>query len=101
MGEPEEQVVGVMPKQMIYPFPNPDGSDADRRIEVGWQRNLGVQVGTTTVVNPGTIRVGPGGVEGETAPRWDGAFVDLDRGQINELIRSLRRARDAAYGRDQ
>ncbi len=31
----------------------------------------------------------------------DGMYVNLDRGQINKLIRNLRRARDQAFGRDE
>lgn len=31
----------------------------------------------------------------------DGLYVDLDRDQINRLIRNLRRARDQAFGRDE
>jgi hypothetical protein len=30
----------------------------------------------------------------------DWSIVDLDRGSINRLIRTLRKARDAAYGQD-
>lgn len=94
---------GVMPKQMIYPVPNPDGSDADRRVEVGWQREMGVQVATTKL-QPGAKRDAEY-IEGPTdAPlrhAWDGQWIDLNRYQINQLIRSLRHARDQAYGRDE
>lgn len=90
-----------MPKQMIYPVPNPDGTDADRRVEVGWQRERGVQVATTKL-QPGAERDREyidGGEPGRQA--WDGQYVDLNRTQINELIRSLRHARDQAFGRDE
>lgn len=30
-----------------------------------------------------------------------GMYVDLNRAQLNAVIRNLRRARDAAYGRDE
>jgi hypothetical protein len=94
-----------MPKQMIYPLPNPDGTDADRRVEVGWSRERYVQVATTTL-QPGADRdrdfIDGSGTETEPVkPAWDGQFVDLDRHQINELIRTLRRARDQAFGRDE
>jgi hypothetical protein len=78
---------------MIYPLPNPDGTNADRRVEVGWSRDRYVAVATTRVSakQPG---------DGETL--WDeGQHVDLNREQINELIRVLRRARDQAFGRDE
>ena len=107
-----------MPKQNIYPHPNPDGTNADRRVEVGWQREQGVRVGVT-VLQPGAVAeleyfhpdgtrtpvVGASVTTTNSAPllarAWDGAFVDLDRAQINKLIRVLREARDAAYGRDE
>ncbi len=38
---------------------------------------------------------------GDTPQKFDGWHVTLDREGINRLIRSLRRARDAAYGRDE
>lgn len=31
----------------------------------------------------------------------DGMYVDLDRNEINRLIRNLRRARDQAFGKDE
>jgi hypothetical protein len=40
-------------------------------------------------------------VEGERAEQWGPISIDLDRQQINRLIRVLRRARDEAYGRDE
>lgn len=32
---------------------------------------------------------------------FDGRYVDLERREINQLIRHLRRARDQAFGRDE
>lgn len=109
-----------MPKTNIYPHPNPDGTDASRRVEVGWQKDLGVQIGVTALV-PGAspeleyvIPLGGGTAtfpvtttwtSAATSPApqraWDGQFVDLDREQLNRLIRTLRDARDAAFGRDE
>lgn len=46
----------------------------------------------------------PAGATGEAASAWDelgGAWHDLDRSGINNLIRALREARDKAYGRDE
>jgi hypothetical protein len=90
-----------MPKQMIYPVPNPDGTDADRRVEVGWHRDAGVQI-ATTLLQPGAQRDREF-IDGSEPGRfaWDGQYVDLNRPQINELIRALRHARDAAFGRDE
>lgn len=92
-----------MPREMLYPMPNPDGSNADRRVEIGWSRTGYVQI-ATTVLQPGADRDSDyfGGTEKEPAQRsWDGQFVDMNRHQINELIRKLRRARDQAFGRDE
>ena len=40
-------------------------------------------------------------VEGERPQQWGPISIDLDRQQINRLIRVLRTARDQAYGRDE
>lgn len=37
----------------------------------------------------------------EDGPTWRGYHMHLTRTQINTLIRTLREARDAAYGRDE
>jgi hypothetical protein len=74
--------VGAMPKEITY------GTD-QTVIETGWTRNLpGVQVGT---VNPEA-----GGIHDPSA----GWFVSLDRQGVNRLIRTLRKARDQAFGPD-
>lgn len=87
-----------MAKHMIYPTANPDGTDADRRIELQWQRERGAQIAVTKF----------GGVGDRTReytekgdPTWVGEAVDLTRDQINHLIRQLRAARDQAFGRDE
>ena len=59
-------------------------------VRVGWQRDMSVQVATLLM---------PGGEFGEEATQ--GVFADLDRHSINRLIRTLRRARDQAYGADE
>jgi hypothetical protein len=81
--------VGVMPKETIY---GTDGGPV-QHVAVGWTHGGGVQVG---VVNGPEVSLT---INGESAN--PGLWMDLDRGQINRLIRSLRRARDAAYGRDE
>lgn len=96
-----------MPKHNIYPTPNPDGTNSDRRIELHWQRDSGVQVASTKWAGevgsvpdtgaeflPGTSVNGP-------LMAWDGQFVGLTRERINHLIKQLRIARDQAFGRDE
>lgn len=97
-----------MPKVNLYPLPNPDGTDADTRVEVGWTPHGGGSVQlATTKVQPGAEefrhREYFGGTDPEEPrrPVWNGWYIDLDRDQINNLIQRLREARDAAYGRDQ
>lgn len=75
-------------------------------VRVGWERDGWVQIGTVLKalldgnprpVDPDSSDVGP-------APAVfadEGQFVDLDRKTLNNLIRTLRRARDQAYGRDE
>lgn len=95
-----------MAQHMIYPRPNPDGTNADRRVELAWQRDMYVQIGTTawagaTGVPDTALQYLPGTPTNDLPRAWDGQFVDLDRGQINHLIKQLRVARDQAFGRDE
>ena len=76
-----------MPKESFYPPDAVEGQPSDR-FEVGWGRDYpGVYV--TLIIQGG----------GSSAPVVAG--VPVDRSAINRLIRSLRRARDAAYGPDE
>lgn len=85
-----------MPKELIYSAPalqpGQTSSYVVEHLAVGWQRNRHVQIG---VVHgpPAELTI-----NGERAD--PGLFMDLDRGQINRLIHTLRRARDQAYGPD-
>lgn len=99
-----------MAKHMIYPHPhpNPDGTNADSRIELQWQRHPAgdVRLATTRWAGdgpPDTTRayLDPLGPDAELRYAWDGRYVELDRDQLNHLIRQLRTARDQAYGRDE
>jgi hypothetical protein len=96
-----------MPKHYIYPTPNPDGADADRRIELRWQREGGVQLAATRWAgDPMKVDFGQEFIQPEKdgdplVPAWMGDFVSLERAQINHLIRQLRAARDQAFGRDE
>lgn len=58
--------------------------------KVGWDRELGL-------VDIATLE---GGDVDEPTRARKGYFVQLDRDGVNQLIRTLRRARDAAYGSD-
>lgn len=96
-----------MPKEKIFSAVRntvnesvPGSSDAvfARAIEeqfhlsVGWSRTASyVQVAS----------LAPDGVALEPTPEGNGFFVDLDRDHINRLIRTLRKARDQAFGHDE
>ena len=56
---------------------------------------LGLSVGWNKI---GWVQVHMFPKEYESTGDW--SIVDLDRGDINRLIRTLRKARDAAYGAD-
>lgn len=76
-----------MPKEII----RADRDEFTVQVEVGWGREHGeVQIATT---NFGPEDVAPG----DPARGW---FVTLDRNGINRLVRSLRKARDQAFGAD-
>lgn len=80
-----------MPKELIHTNRAPADSDDHTlplAVHVGWDRVGYVQVATVNLQ-----------YERHTAEH--GWFADLDRGQINYMIRLLRRARDQAFGRDE
>lgn len=58
-----------------------------RGVHVGWNRNKHVEVGVATF-------------EISTESMHGGQFVSLDRDGCNRLIHSVRKARDAAFGKD-
>lgn len=97
-----------MPKHNIYPATTAD-IPADRRLELHWQRESGVQLATTVWKGPfgSTPDTGleflPGatGTAEDPGRAWDGQFLDLNRDQLNHLIKQLRVARDQAFGRDE
>ena len=72
-----------MPRETIR-TEGPTSGAVDCGVSVGWQRDGFVQIATCQQ-----------GKEG-----LDGLFLDLNREQINRLIRTLRKARDQAYGSD-
>lgn len=54
-----------------------------------------------TATHGSATPVKPGPLAGPAEPAWQGRRMHLSRSQINTLIRTLREARDAAYGRDE
>lgn len=88
-----------MPKDNIN-----DAMTDGLRVQVGWggailgERDGHVQV--STVNDNSDLQLNDPLPEGATAAPHDGWYVQLDREGINRLIRSLRKARDAAYGTD-
>jgi hypothetical protein len=82
---------GEMPKENI----NSD-LDGGTRVEVSWAHDRYVQL--TTAMK----RTVAGSQEHPEFDTYDtGAYVSLDRYGINRLIQVLRRARNAAYGKDE
>lgn len=90
-----------MPKEIIR-----DGADQFHVI-VGWQRDCDVQVGIQTSDGRPIgehLTVTEADDNGVTISRpagFDSLWGSLNRAALNELIRVLRKARDAAYGRDE
>jgi len=85
-----------MPKELIY---NPnilEGAVPDyeivEHVAVGWTPKLDVRIGIAFAREGVTIP----GVEERVPSVW----MDINRTGINNLIHTLRKARDAAYGRD-
>lgn len=72
-----------MPKETIQVGKR---SDDPAEVNVGWSEGY-VQLSTVAIPLGGELQ--------------QGMWVDLNRNQINRLIKNLRRARDAAYGRDE
>ena len=84
-----------MPKEVIYADGSVVSTGGKPVVEVGWHRDQGVQVATKCLSDLGGRLSDYEGVH-----YTDGFWVDLNRREINELIRHLRRARDQAFGRD-
>lgn len=66
----------------------PAGPAVRRGVHVGWSRNQHVEIGVATFAVA-------------TEEVANGHFTSLDRQGINRVIRSLRKARDQAFGRDE
>lgn len=84
-----------MPKELIY-NPNVLGGKTDEVVEhvaVGWSPERDVQIGLTV---SSRVELNIDGKPSDFPSVW----MDIDRAGINRLIHSLRKARDAAYGKD-
>lgn len=79
-----------MPSEKFYPSLNGDNK-AGHTLEVAWSKDHGYD------------KVYVMGVAPSTDPQKDFEVLsfDLDREDLNRLIRSLRRARNAVYGSDE
>lgn len=94
-----------MPKENTNGVIIDDTVGSGFRTEVSWRPDRDgdgsghVQIATTNQHSPFRWEMLPDD-KGEQGGKLDGWFVTLDRDGINRLIRSLRRARDAAYGAD-
>lgn len=91
-----------MPKFNLYEHTkyNPQDPEQANRVEVGWTAagDGVVHIATCTSIPERLQALATAAAEGSD---WQGLCICLDRTQINALIRELRRARDAAYGRDE
>jgi hypothetical protein len=93
-----------MPKELIYgtsvPFEQSDAEVIVPVVEVRWDGESGFfQIGT----RERNHEIPPLEVQEQDGP-WPCTYgypVELDRRGINNLIRSLRRARDQAFGKDE
>lgn len=108
---PRESIWASTPREVMY-----DGAGL-YNVEVGWARERDVQVGVRLVgeqsIAAMLLGLPPHPGEGEqplvvtyagrdiTLPGFDCLWANFDRGQVNRMIRILRRARDEAYGRDE
>ncbi len=99
-----------MPKEIVRAKDRPftDVSSAESVVGVQWSKDIYVAVFTELFNDDLKYMDGHGNIhvaEGEEAERrkirGEGFYVHLDRGEINRLIRNLRRARDQAFGRDE
>lgn len=96
-----------MPKEYVYGDPqavpetsdSPDAQSETPVIDVGWSREAGhVQIASR--LRECELFFDPDDLSA-TIPASYGYYVALDRGGINDLIRTLRKARDQSFGRDE
>jgi hypothetical protein len=95
-----------MPKESTYCVADPE---RQYRVDIGWSRDRDhVEIGTLTNTAVGIHNLAQHVPDSETPGSryegpiaWNGLHCQLDRRAINDLIRSLRKARDQAFGRDE
>jgi hypothetical protein len=87
-----------MPKFNLYQKSTGLPGDIPARVEVGWSAGH-VQLATCSDDLDALRALGAAAAPDQ--PDWRGIFLPLDREQVNDLIRNLRRARDSAFGRDE
>lgn len=97
-----------MPKELVYSREALAARDTTtphlypvEHVAIGWAPDRDVQIG----IVPGpsvALNITDGVTVSTTSTNGPhgGLWMDLDRAGINRLIRSLRKARDAAYGSD-
>jgi hypothetical protein len=100
---PREITYGEQPAFLAMADGNeyPAGSVEAKKFEgtgAGKYRRRGVEV---SWVNGGVVEVGVAAFDPAKERPNGGVFTTLDRDGINKMIRTLRIARDAAYGKDQ
>lgn len=81
-----------MPKEVIHDDSARGDNSTPFAVEVKWGRDTFVQLASINLSEDDKLE------EFEPEAGW---YVDLDRAMINKLIKSLRRARDQAYGADE
>lgn len=88
-----------MPHEHIY---SPEHRDGSYGVRIGWM--TGQSHAEPADFSPGEVHIGSGDLTHEGLPVGDEPpkifFAALDRAGVNRLIRTLRRARDAAFGAD-
>lgn len=90
-----------MPKEVVYGRQHNGADEKNPRvpiIEVRWSREAGYIQVVSKAVEPSEGRYAGDSPESHVT---DGYHVDIERDQVNDLIRHLRRARDQAFGRDE
>jgi hypothetical protein len=94
---------GEMPKELVFEPPGVAfADDPERRgaVDVRWDRESGYfQIGTHCPSFE--VWVDGDKLPENAIPAEYGWWVSLDRRGINDLISTLRRARDAAFGKDE
>jgi hypothetical protein len=94
--------------EMVHLSPSPGPGPVSRLepvVQVGWAAATGSEEGTVqlTMTKLDDVLTSQLGADGKPKkwPKSDERQVTLSRTEINKLIRTLRRARDQAFGQDE